>query len=180
MARVEAAWGRILQAFAALNGLIVLSLALMITTDVLVRWLSGRPLVGVFEISRVLFVPVIFLTLALVQWTDRQVRVDALVANATGRLRVGVRGIDQILALTFFLVLLWTGWESWIEAFRGGFVGMGMLGIPHAWPMGFLVFGTLLTVITLVLLLLRSIRQLIRGVAADEKLEPYAPPLSED
>ncbi|MEX2642049.1 MAG: TRAP transporter small permease [Acetobacterales bacterium] len=180
MARIETAWARILQLFAALNGLIVLILALMITADVLVRWLTGRPFVGVFEISRVLFVPLIFMTLALVQWTDRQVRVDALVTNAPGRLRIGARGIDQILALAFFLVLLWTGWENWLEAFRGGFVGMGMLGIPHAWPMGFLVFGTLLTVVTLALLLLRTARQLIRGVAPGERLEPYSQPLHEE
>lgn len=177
--RIEEVWVRILRAFAALNGLVILWLALMITADVLVRWITGRPFVGVFEISRILFVPVIFMVLALVQWSDRQVRVDALVGRTRGRARVGVRAFDQVLALAFFSILLWTGSENWLEAFQRNYVGMGMLEIPHAIPMGFLVFGTFLMVVTLVLLLLRSIRQLLGGVAADEAIEPYSPPLEE-
>lgn len=178
--RIEAVWGRILMTFAALNGLIILTLALMVTADVLVRWITGRPFVGVFEISRVLLVPVIFMVLALVQWTDRQVRVDALVGYARRRVRITVRVLDQAMALIFFLILLITGWRSWLEAFRGHYVGMGMLEIPQVVPVGFLVFGTVLTVITLVLLLTKSARQLVTGVREEDSVLPYSPPLEED
>ena len=177
--RIEEAWVRFLRAFAAFNGLVILWLALMITADVLVRWITGRPFVGVFEISRILFVPVIFMVLALVQWTDRQVRVDALVGRTRGRVKVSVRAFDQVLTLGFFLILLWTGSENWLEAFQRDYVGMGMLEIPHAIPMGFLIIGTFLMVLTLVLLLLKSVRQLITGVGADESVLPYSPPTEE-
>ncbi len=178
--RVERVWARILRGFAAINGMIILCLAVMITADVLVRWITGRPFVGVFEISRVLFVPVIFMVLALVQWSDRQVRVDALVARAHGRWKVTVRTFDQVLALGFFTILLITGSENWLEAFQKNYVGMGMLEIPHAIPMGFLVFGTFLMVITVVLLLIKSARQLITGVRRDDDIVPYSPPLEEE
>ena len=177
--RIEEIWAHVLRVFAAANGLVILWLALMITADVLVRWVTGRPFVGVFEISRILFVPIIFTVLALVQWTDRQVRVDALVGRARGRIKVSVRVFDQVLAVGFFLILLWTGSENWLEAFQGNYVGMGMLEIPHAIPMGFLIFGTLLIVVTLALLLVKSIRQLISGVDADESVLPYSPPMEE-
>lgn len=177
--RIEKVWARVLRAFAALNGIVILWLALMITADVLVRWITGRPFVGVFEISRILFVPVIFTVLALVQWTDRQVRVDAVVGHTRGRVKVCMRAFDQVLALGFFLILLWTGSENWLEAFQRNYVGMGMLEIPHAIPIGFLVIGTFLIVLTLVLLLLKSVRQLITGVGADESVLPYSPPTEE-
>ena len=177
--RIEKVWARVLRAFAALNGIVILWLALMITADVLDRWITGRPFVGVFENSRILFVPVIFTVLALVQWTDRQVRVDAVVGHTRGRVKVCMRAFDQVLALGFFLILLWTGSENWLEAFQRNYVGMGMLEIPHAIPIGFLVIGTFLIVLTLVLLLLKSVRQLITGVGADESVLPYSPPTEE-
>lgn len=167
-------------ACAALNGFFVLALGIMISTDVLVRWITGRPLIGVFEISRVLFVPIIFMVLGLVQWSDRQVRVDVLVLRVTGRGRIAIRTLDQVLALIFFTILLVTGADSWIEAVRRRFVDMGMLEIPQAIPIGFLVFGVFLVVVSLILLLIRSIRQFIEGVGAGDSLLPYAPPLEED
>jgi TRAP-type C4-dicarboxylate transport system permease small subunit len=178
--KIERAWAWVLLAFAALNGLFIFVLAVMITTDVMARWLVGRPFVGVFEISRILFVPIIFMVLALVQWTDRQVCVDVLAGRARGRARVAVRTFDQVAALAFFSVLLFTGAESWLEAVRKNFVEMGMLEIPHAVPIGFLVVGTFLLVLTLVLLLVRSFRQLVRGVPSGRPLTPYMPPLRDD
>ncbi len=178
--KIERVWASVLVAFAALNGLFILGLAVMITADILARWLVGRPFIGVFEISRILFLPIIFLVLSLVQWTDRQVHVDVLAGRTRGRGRVALRAFDQVIALGFFTVLLITSAESWLEAVQKNFVEMGMLEIPHAIPIGFLVFGTFLLVITLVLLLLRSFRQLLVGLKPEEPLTPYAPPMEEN
>lgn len=180
--RIERAWGWVLLAFAAANGLIILCLSLMITADVLTRWVTGRPFVGVFEISRILFVPVIFTVLALVQWTDRQVRVDVVASRTRGRWTVGLRSLDQTLALAFFGILLWVASESWLEAFHRHYVGMGILEIPQAVPIGFLVVGVALMVVTLLLLLFRSARQLVAGLRDGETLGPRSPlpPTDED
>ena len=179
MEKFERTWARILMVCAALNGIFVLILGVMISTDVLVRWITGRPLIGVFEISRILFVPIIFMVLGLVQWTDRQVRVDVLILRVTGRGRIAVRTLDQVLALMLFTILLVTGAESWLEAVQRNFVDMGMLEIPQAIPIGFMVFGVFLLVVSLILLLIRSVRQFIDGTTPDEALLPYAPPLEE-
>jgi TRAP-type C4-dicarboxylate transport system permease small subunit len=161
--RIEALWARVLQAVALLNGLVILLLAMMITTDVVFRWLAGRPIIGVFEISQILFIPVIFWVLGLVIFTNRQVRLDIVSARARGRLAVGLRVLDQVLGLLFFGVLLWTGGTDWLEAIERNYVGRGMLEIPQAVPLGFLVFGSLLIVATLVIMLVRSIGCLITG-----------------
>ncbi|MBI4185280.1 MAG: TRAP transporter small permease [Proteobacteria bacterium] len=178
--RIERVWGAVLRAFAAVNGVVILFLAVMISTDVLVRWIAGRPIIGVFEISRVLFVPVIFMVLALVQFADRHVKVDLLVSHLKGRRAVAVRVLDQAMALVFFTILLVTGWRDWVEAIERNYVGMGRLEIPQAIPIGFVVFGVFLMVVTLVLLILKSLRQFLTGVGEKEPLVPYSPPLREE
>ncbi len=167
----ELIWGRILRAFAVANGIVLLVLATMITTDVLVRWVAGRPIVGVFEFAEILLVPVIFFVLPLVQFTNRQIRVDGLSAQARGRSLAALRFLDQVLGLFLFGLLLWAGSEYWLEAWRGDYVGQGMLQIPSVIPMGFLVFGTFLMCVTLLFLLARSVAALITG-----RVEEYGVP----
>jgi TRAP-type C4-dicarboxylate transport system permease small subunit len=160
-AKLERAWIGTLRACAGLSGLGLFLLSVMITGDVMVRWLTGRPIIGVFEIAEVLFVLVTFFAVALVYRDDRQLRVDALSALARGRTAASLRLLDGIAGLLFFFVVLWTGGAEWLKAYLGGFLRRGLVEIPSAIPLGFIVLGSLLLCAVLLAIVGASLRRLI-------------------
>lgn len=160
-AKLERAWIGALRTCASLSGLGLFLLAVMITSDVLVRWLTGRPIIGVFEIAEVLFVLVTFLAVALVYQDDRQLRVDALSGLARGRTAASLRLLDGVAGLLFFGVVVWTGGAEWLKAYLGGFLRRGLVEIPSAILLGFIVFGSLLLCAVLLAIVAASVRRLI-------------------
>ena len=161
---ISTPWSRVLTALAGLNAFALLGLAVMITGDVSYRWLFGRPIVGVFEFSEILLVSITFLAIAMVQFSGRQLRVDVLAAKAKGRPAGALGVLDSLIGLAFFGILLWTGAQDWWEALRGNFMGRGILQIPTAIPLGLVGVGAGLMVVTLLILLGRSLLQALFNV----------------
>lgn len=157
------AWGRLLGGLARLGGLGLLALAGMISVDITYRWLFGRPILGVFEFSEILLLALTFMSIAYVQFVGRQLTIDILSARARGRLASGLMALDAVAGLAFFGILLWTSVIDWWEAYHGGFLGRGMLEIPTALPLGFVVVGTALMVVTLLLVLFHGALRMILG-----------------
>ena len=158
-------WDRLLAVLSRLGGIGLLCLAVMIATDVMFRWLFGRPILGVFEFSEILLLLTTFLVIARVQFTGQHLRIDILSSRATGRLAGGLSLLDCLAGLAFFGILLWTSAIDWWEALHRGYLGRGMLQIPTAIPLGFLLLGTGLMVVTLLLLLLVALRRSVQGDA---------------
>lgn len=166
--RLSRPWGGLLAGLAWLSGLGLLALACMICVDVGYRWLFGRPILGVFEFSEILLVAITFLTIAYVQFSGRQLVIDILSARARGRLAGGLGMLDAVAGLAFFGILLWTSAIDWWEAYHGDFLGRGMLKIPTALPLGFVLVGATLMVVTLLLVLAHAGRRTLRGVAPSD------------
>ena len=160
---IAAAWGALLGWLSRFNGLALLLLAVMISADIAFRWATGRPILGVFEFSEILFVIITFLAVAQAQFTGQQLRIDALSGRARGRAAGALGALDAMVGLAFFGVLLWTSSVDWWEALRGGFLGRGMLQIPTAIPLGFILLGTALMVVTLLIVLGRALRLFLAG-----------------
>jgi len=163
--------GRLLRLFSRLGGVALLALAVLIATDVAFRWLSGRPILGVFEFSEILLLAMTFLAIAYVQFTGQQLRIDFLSGRAKGRTASALSALDGLAGLAFFGILLWSSAVDWWEALHAGFLGRGMLQIPTAIPLGFVLVGTALMVTTLLLLLLRAVRQLVLGPPSSGRRE---------
>jgi len=170
--RLERAWHRILTAFAYLGALGLLALSLMITADVAMRWFSGRPFVGVFEISEVLLVLITFSAVGLVHMENRQLSVDILSSRARGRTAAGLRLFDAIIGILVFGLLVWKSWEEFGKAYAGGFLRRGMIEIPTTIPVGFILAGSACIVVTLVFIGWRSLARLSGKSGGDGPAPP--------
>ena len=96
------------------SGLLFFLLSLAITLDVIVRWIVGKPIVGVFEISQIVFLACTFLVLGLVQNRERHIRVDILISMLQGRPRRIMEAAVGLLGLGLFTILLYVGCKEWL------------------------------------------------------------------
>lgn len=161
--RPEQALRGVLMAFAYVGAVGLLALSVMVTADVALRWLTGRPFVGVFELSEVLLVLVTFSAVGLVHLDNRQLSVDIVAVRAKGKMAAALRIFDALVGILVFGLLLWKSWEEFWKAVHGGFLRRGMIEIPTAIPLGFIVLGALCIVVSLLFILWRSVRQLSGG-----------------
>lgn len=139
------------------GGFLLFGLAILISIDVLVRWLARKPILGVFEVSEIIFLVSIFLAAGLVHLQGRQMRVDLLLLHAQGRWKHSLEAFADILALAFFGLLLWEAGGEWLHSWHGHFVRRGMIEIPNVLHLGFLIFGTLLIWLALLATTLRNV-----------------------
>jgi TRAP-type C4-dicarboxylate transport system permease small subunit len=154
---------RLLQGAALVGGAALLLMAVMVTTDVLLRTVTGRPVTGVFEATETMLVAVIFLVLGLVEWQHRQLNVDILTGATRGRLRLAFTVLDKGLTSLVLGILLWLAANEWLKAWQGNFLRRGMVEIPTVIPLGLLVVGTALAMLAAAVGLLRALRCLVQG-----------------
>jgi TRAP-type C4-dicarboxylate transport system permease small subunit len=146
------AWhGRLLVLFTWLSGLCLLAVSVVTSVDVGVRWVTGRPLLGILEINEVGFVLITFAALGLMLFRDRQMSVDIFTSRFTGVRKRVAKIFDCILGMLFFSILLYTSYHEFIRAYEWGYVRNGILQIPEAIPLSFVFLGSLLSVATLLL-----------------------------
>lgn len=141
---------RLFRASAIIGAIGLVLIACMVTADVTTRWLTGRPIVGVFEVTTVVLVLVTFFPLALVQFRNQQLRVDIVAEHVKGRGRAMLDLVDAAAGLCVFGLLLWAASEEFVKAYEGGFLLRGMIVIPTAIPVGMILFGTFLMILALV------------------------------
>ncbi|OGA37024.1 MAG: hypothetical protein A3G80_05270 [Betaproteobacteria bacterium RIFCSPLOWO2_12_FULL_62_13b] len=135
---------RVSRGFGVVSGLLLFILSFIIFVDVLVRWLAGRPIVGVYESSEVVFVAITFLALALVQCEERHIRIPTLVERLPDRCRGFLDAFADLAGFSFFALILWLAAVDWLEAWRGHFVRPGLIEIPNTLHLGFIVVGSFL------------------------------------
>ena len=170
----EGRFAALVRASGVLGGLVVFLMTVMVTADVIMRNITGKPITGVFEVSQVSLLIATFLVLAYVQYYDKQLKADIFSSRAQGRKRAAVRLLDGVLSFCFFGILLWTGSEEWVKAYQGDFLKRGLIDIPTVIPLGVLVFGTALTLLALGLCVARSFSSLRSGQPDEAPLEPGA------
>lgn len=158
---------------AVVAGLMLGLLSIMVTADVAVRWATGRPLIGVFEIAETMLVYCTFLALAYVQLKNQQLRVDILSSRARGRL-AGLLNLLECVASIFVYgaIALFTGHE-WFKAHQGGFLRRGMLEIPTTYLLTPITIGAALVALVLLWQLVKACRQIATGI---EMLPPPSSP----
>ena len=158
---------RSLRLCASVGAFSLLLLGLMVTSDVAVRWLSGRPIAGVFEMSQLLLVAAIFLPLGFMQQQRLHIRMDMISARAKGRWAALFSLLDAAAGLLLFSLLLWAASGEFMRAWRGGFRLAGVVEIPTTAQLGLIIVGTVMIVFALVRLLWIS----LRGIRHSEATE---------
>lgn len=138
------------------SGLVVM--CLMITGDVIKRWLMGRPIVGIFEFSEVGLLFLIFLALGPVEHMGRQMRVDVISSRIKGRAGHLLQAVTSLLGLGFWGLILWKSSADWLVAYRMHDVRQGMIQIPSILYLGFVIYGSSLVCLSLITSGLRNVR----------------------
>src|SRR3989304_988235 len=133
---------RILSLSASIAAAALVLISLGITSDVLIRWSTGRPITGVFELASLTLVAVIFLPLGLMQYQKLHIRIDIIRSHARGRWAAALDLLDAMAGLLVFGLLLWFASKEFVKAYQGGFLLRGLIEIPTTVEIGFIIFGT--------------------------------------
>lgn len=148
---------RLLVAFTWVSGLCLLAVSVVTSADVTIRWATGRPLSGILEVNEIGFVLITFAAMGLMLFRGRQMCVDIFTARFSGWRRRVAKIFDCLFGLIFFGILFWSALHEFTRAYAGHYTRQGILQIPEAIPLAFVVIGTALSILTLFLQLVMNI-----------------------
>ncbi len=141
---IERLIGRIMGWVAMFAGALLFLMALTVSTDVVKRAITGKPILGVFEGVEMLLVAVTMGVLGLVEWQHRQLNVDVFTHRARGRFAVLLVVLDKALALLLIGILVKMAADEWLKAWNGWYLRRGMVEIPIVVPLGLILIGAVL------------------------------------
>lgn len=113
-------------------------LMLLVSADVVGRYVFNRPLYGTFEIAESLLVFIVFLGFAYTQHEKGNIRVQVLANRLPLRVRSLLDVVAHALGLAIFALITYEAGRHAIEAWRIGEESVGMVRIP-LWPSRFAV-----------------------------------------
>ena len=123
------------------------------TADVVMSVVANRPIPGVFELTELSLVLVIFMAQPFVMLTGSHIALD-LIALRPGTLLCKLRdSLTLLMGLLCYGVVAWTGAQAFLASLAVRQATDGIVAIP-VYPVKFLLsFGAAVTVATLVLML---------------------------
>ena len=105
------------RAGAVLGAYCTLVMAIIITYDVLMRYLFAKPTIWVFETSEYLMAIVVFCGAGYCLLKDSHVTVDLVLSRFPRKLRSVIELINSFFALGFCVIFTWMGWKFWWPAY---------------------------------------------------------------
>lgn len=138
-------------------------LSVMITADVLKRWLMGRPFLGVLELAQVAFLIITFLALGQMEHSGSELRIDILSSRLKGKAESVLKAFTCLVGMVFWGLFLWRGLDELIRAFQLHSSTPGMIEVPTVYHEVFMIFGGLLVLISLLTLIARILVGLATG-----------------
>jgi TRAP-type C4-dicarboxylate transport system permease small subunit len=140
------AFGRVLSALNILAGLLTVGLMGLIGTDVLGRWLLGRPIQGVAELTKLGIVAIVWAQMAYTLHTRKHLRADSLLRLMPSGGKRTVALINAVCGTFVFGVIAYAGYFELVRSWTNGtFEGEHPMRVP-VWPIWLLlVLGAALT-----------------------------------
>lgn len=120
---------RIARVLALAGGLLVVGLALLVTTSVVLRWLGGQGVNGDFEMVQMGLALAVFAFLPLCQAHRGNVMVDTFTSRLPARVQVAVDALWDLVYAAFAGFIAWRLSIGAIEAFTSHTTSM-VLGLP--------------------------------------------------
>ena len=138
MKRLDSVMNKVSRVLAYVAALCTASIMLVIVLDLGFRTITGRSLVGAFEVVVMLVVCVVFLGLPYAERSGTAVRVTLL----TDRLGIRVANAVRLVSMSFaFAATVWFTWASYGSlgsSVRGAEYMAGFVKFP-TWPMRLLI-----------------------------------------
>jgi TRAP-type C4-dicarboxylate transport system permease small subunit len=175
-------FGWIVLIFNAVASAWIFVIMLLVTLDIILRFVFGGPISGVTEIVEISIVVVLFLQMTHALKVGRITRSDALYSAILRKIPMlgHAMGIAFNLAgVGLMVALIMGGWPKWLQAYEGGhYVGnVGVFTFPE-WPQRLvLVIGCTAMAIQFFLLALDNVRGMLgkapleAGEAVDVEVE---------
>jgi TRAP-type C4-dicarboxylate transport system permease small subunit len=143
-----------------LGALVLLALALMVTSDVLTTRILAQPIPGVIKLSEAGLVLMLFLGLAVATRQRGHIRVDILVNRMGPRARRFCNAIGYLFTAVFFAVWTWQMWHMTVKSWSIREMATGLLPYPLYLIKFILFLGLLTATIESVRHLVVSIREI--------------------
>lgn len=159
------------KAAALLSGLATLTLALLISFDVLMRYFLNRPQLIVDEVGPFLLLLVIFGAAAQTFRLGGHVRVDLVTSYLSRPARAWLRVVNLTIGIVFLAVVIWVTTQSALTAFRYGRVSAVML-YPLWVPMLLIPAGLLLMALCMAATLRRQLKAALGPPAGRDEVPP--------
>ena len=137
--------------FASVSCLCLLLLPAFVVVDVLTRAITGSPIAGVFEFSRLLLLTATCLAWPAVEYYGKHLRVDILLTNMSEARQAACRLAERVLTFVAFAIITGMAGHEWIKAYVGGFRQPGTFQIPTVVPLAIVVLGCMGVCLTIVL-----------------------------
>jgi C4-dicarboxylate transporter, DctM subunit len=146
---------------AFLSGVSILSMGLIVTYEVIMRFIFGAPTMWVSEISMLLCTGCVFTAVGYAMKEKAHISVDLITGKLSGRNQTVFSLIGLSLSVIYCLFLTWKGMDVAIATYLAGETAPTGLGIPAFIPRMFVPIGgglLLLEVISQILSRLSDLR----------------------
>lgn len=118
---------------ALLAGAVLLATALLTTVSVTLRWLSGQPVKGDFELVSL---GSGLAVLGFLAWATHQranILVDSFTTWLPARVNAALDGFWSLVWAAVALLIAERMWQGALDTFRSGTRTMGLLALPYWW-----------------------------------------------
>jgi TRAP-type C4-dicarboxylate transport system permease small subunit len=124
---------RVSAGLAVLAGAVLLATALLTTVSVTLRWLSGQPVKGDFELVSL---GSGLAVLGFLAWATHQranILVDSFTTWVPARVNAALDGFWSLVWAAVALLIAERMWQGALDTFRSGTRTMGLLALPYWW-----------------------------------------------
>ena len=154
-----------------LAGFATLTIVLLISYDVFMRYFFDQPQLFVDEVASFLEVLIVFGGAAYTFRSGGHVRVDLITGHVRSSARAWLRVVTLILGIVFLAIVIWTTMQSAIAAYRYGRVSAVML--YRLWPaMALIPAGLALTALVMLTTLVRQVRAALGPRSLRDEVAP--------
>jgi len=122
-------------------GTLPILMAIIISYDVLLRYLFNAQTTWVVETTEYMVAFVILIGASYTSSQGGHVSVDFLVTRVSDKWKRVFAAVTSIINLVFITVFLWQSVLFWWEAYSLGWKSWGILSVPLAIPYAFFVLG---------------------------------------
>jgi TRAP-type transport system small permease protein len=147
---------------AFLGGIVLFSMMILTTVDVIARYFFNASILGVFEITEFMMLGVVFFSISYAQKLKGHVAVNLLVDRFKPKTQGFFDVFNYLLSIIFLLLIAWMSYSQGIELFHSNRVS-GNLEIP-VYPFFLVItFGSVAMTLELLKDLIHSIRGIIKN-----------------
>jgi TRAP-type C4-dicarboxylate transport system permease small subunit len=137
---------------------VTMIMLLLITADVIMRYVFNDPIGGVLELTKLMMVVLVFLSFAYVELKDAHVRVDLVISRLKPKVRACIECFNAFLSIFVFAIIAWQSIPRALYMIQKGDI-TGYLHIPEGPFFFFITFGCLLICFQLIFRLWRFVTQ---------------------